>query len=266
MTPKEGKCVFCPRPGRLTRQHIWPRWLMKINQPHVTSHTQISAGARYDTPDTITVSGKLRQGHSGTRTVRKICKACNNGWIERLEEKIRAPLTKTMAGESIVLDAKLRHDFATWVTLVSMMAEFTDLNTISIPLNDHHFMYENGEPPPEWKIWIARYVGDQHDRFVLRHYAMQLADFPNVLVEPHKCDTQVTTFVLGQFCVHTFRSTILGRPNMPDYEVVNMPRIWPPIENNINWPNVQELSNAGVAMLSRKIIDLINPAPLPNSE
>lgn len=265
MTPKQGKCVFCPRPGRLTKQHIWPRWLKKINQPHVTSHTHISAGSRYDEPDLIHVSIKRRQGHSGTRTARKVCKACNNGWIERLEERIRAPLTKIMTGETIVLNTKLRRDFAAWFTLVTMMAEFSDPDTLAIPPADHRFMYDKGQPPPEWKIWIARYIGNQHHRWVLRHYGMQLADSPNVLVEPHKCDTQVTTFVIGQLCVHTFRSTVLGTPAGIDYEITDMPRIWPLTRTNLIWPCAKVLNDRGVAHLSKGIIDLIGPAPFPLS-
>ena len=206
-------------------------------------------------------SVKQHQGHSGTRTARKICKKCNNGWIERLEERIRAPLTEIIVGESVVLDTELRHDIASWLALVTMMAEFMDPNTISIPPSDYQFLCNNGQPPAEWKIWIARYVGNRHDRWVLLHYGMQLAEFPDVLVEPHKCDTQVTTFVIGQLCVHTFRSTILGVSGAFGYNVPNMPCIWPPSEDDIGWPDVRELSDVGVQSLSQRLIHLISPAP-----
>ena len=261
ITAKQGKCVFCPRPGRLTKQHVWPRWLMKKNQPHVTSHTQISAGSRYDEPDFIHRSSKRRQGHSGTRTARKVCRACNNGWIERLEEKIRDPLTKIMAGETIVLNTKLRRDFAAWFTLVTMMAEFMDPATMAIPRTDHQFMYENGRPPREWKMWIARYAGNRPDLWPMRQIGLQLLDSPDVLIETPKCDTKVATFVLGQLCVHTFRSTVLGNRVGTDYVITDMPRIWPLTRANIHWPCTKVLSDRGVLYLSECIIRMIGPAP-----
>jgi hypothetical protein len=77
---------------------------------------------------------------------------------------------------------------------------------------------------------------------------LQLSESPNVLIESHKCDTQVTTFVIGQLCVHTFRSTILGASVPEDYTVNLIPQIWPLSDADINWPNVHEIDDRGMEL------------------
>jgi hypothetical protein len=255
---RQGRCVFCNDTG-LTHQHIWPKWLKKINQPHVSSHVQIKASIAY-TAKTPTPRTKTHHGHSGTRTARKVCKKCNNGWIERLEERVRDPVTRLMNDEPVSLDAAAQQDMAAWITLVTMMVEFTDLATQATPPEDYAFLRETGNPPPRWKVWIAGYSGHDHGSHVVRHLGLQLSEFPDVRVEPHKCDTQVTTFVIGHLCAHSFSSTVIDGTDGFDYVPIDLPQIWPSAGETIEWGSARQLTDRGVVSLAGALLRVIPPA------
>jgi hypothetical protein len=81
-------CAFCGKPGKMTKQHIWPKWLKKIRSPTATSHTQtvgelisFSPGSRRPPRST-----KIHQGHAGSRKIKNVCQLCNNGWMSQIEE------------------------------------------------------------------------------------------------------------------------------------------------------------------------------------
>jgi hypothetical protein len=237
--------------------------MKKINQPEVTSHIQSRASATYTNPRQPKYSVKRHQGHSGTRFARKVCKTCNNGWIERLEERIREPVTQLMQGAPLILDAGTQRDMAAWMTLVTMMVEFTDPPTLASMPSDYQHIYKLSEPPPRWKVWITRYDGGSPGSHVVCHFGMQLTELPDVRVEAHKCDTQVTTFVIGQLCCHTFCSTVLSGVEGDDYALIDIPQIWPSTGKPIDWSSARSLSDNGVILLAIALSRGIPPASAP---
>lgn len=255
----QGRCVFC-RGRELTKQHIWPKWLKKINQPEVTSHSQVKVSATY-VAGAPAVRAKTHQGHSGSRTARKVCKKCNNGWIERLEERIRHPVTSLMAGKPIVLESGTQRDVAAWITLVTMMVEFTDPPSLASPRTDYIRFYESGHPPDHWKVWLARHGGGSPGDHVVRHFGMQLSEFPDVRVEDHKCDTQVTTFVIGHLCAHSFCSSVISGVGDDDYALSDLPQIWPSTGEAMDWARVHQLTDRGVISLASALVRGIPRAP-----
>ena len=52
---------------------------------------------------------------------------------------------------------------------------------------------------------------------------MQLVSSPNEVVDARKCDTQVTTLVIGELCAHTFCSTTM--PDFAGYDDARLCRI-----------------------------------------
>jgi len=77
--------------------------------------------------------------------------------------------------------------------------------------------------------------------------------------EPAAPNTQVSTFVIGQLCAHTFSTTVLT-----EFEGYESPiaRVWP-ISDDIQWPHIFSLSDRGVLSLSGAILRVLDPPP-PN--
>src|SRR5271169_2401942 len=66
-----GKCIFCGGPG-VTHEHLFSDWLRDLF-PRSAADTHTIAQAVAWTPRPRFVR-QIRQGHSGTRTVRKVCR------------------------------------------------------------------------------------------------------------------------------------------------------------------------------------------------
>jgi hypothetical protein len=93
----------------------------------------------------------------------------------------------------------------------------------AIPNTDHDWLKKRFEPPPDWRIWIARYEGSP--RMDERYSAMHIASSPDVETSVEHCNSQVTTLIIGQLCAHLFSSTVW--PNFGGYEGINLSLIWP---------------------------------------
>src|SRR5260370_18573712 len=115
-------------------------------------------------PVTITpvTSRQRRRGHSTTRQVRKVCRKCNNGWLSRLEEKIKPLLVSLMNGESCFLGIPEQTMLATWAMKTVMTAEFMEPTMSAVPIEDREFLMRTLSPPPAgWWIWIAGSQGEE---------------------------------------------------------------------------------------------------------
>jgi hypothetical protein len=142
-----------------------------------------------------------------------------------------------------------------------MMAEFTHPASLAATPADYVALYESGNPPPSWKVWVAKYGGTSPGDHVVRHFGLQLSEFPDVRAEAHKCDTQVTTFVIGRLCAHSFSSTVISGAEGDDYGPIDVPQIWPSTAEALHWGCVRQLTDRGVVSLASALVRGIPSAP-----
>jgi hypothetical protein len=145
------------------------------------------------------------------------------------------------------------------MTLLTMMLEFTDLATKASTPEDYISLYQSGEPPSQWKVWVARYIGTSPENYVARHCGMQLTPIPDVRLESPKCDTQVTTFVIGQLCIHTFCSTVITGADGEEYQLIDFPQLWPASGHDLDWAAARTIGDSGVDQLISLLRRAISP-------
>jgi hypothetical protein len=254
MSKPAGKCVFCGGSG-LTKGHVWPDWFAKY-LPQSSHHLDITGEYHTITPgiQTQPYSKKLRQGDAGQRKPRNTCAKCNGGWISRLENAAIPICIPLFRDEPHIFDTYFQRLFATFMCLITCRVAFTNPETQAIPASDRLWLKNNCCPPPDWKIWVARYHGERADEHWCRHHGMQiLTGAPGEEVGPYKCNTQVTTFVFGKICVNVFSSTLW--PDFRGYRGVRLTRIWPPNQWPIEWSQVPFISDEEIIRLAESIID-----------
>lgn len=226
MSKPAGKCVFCREQRKLTKSHIWPEWIESILPQKATHHEHIVGQVSTFEPkmDFPALWRKTKEGHVATRRPRNTCYGCNGGWMRTIEEAAKPLMPSLLLGQQHRLNAAERRALAAFLCLVSMRIEFSSLEMRAIPAADHDYLRTNFEPPREWKIWIARYIGtisiDQS------YMALQIESTPDVPRGVEHCNTQVTTLVIGQLCAHLFRSTTIS--DFRGYEGIHLVTIWPP--------------------------------------
>jgi hypothetical protein len=251
--------VFCGRTGELTKGHIWPDWIKKFLPPVARTHLQTVGEIG---PTTSLGKGGLvllrrtRQGHAGSRELRNTCSKCNSGWMSRLENAampIAGPLFQNRTSVIQTFDQRM---LAAFLCLINMRVEFTNIATQAASAEDRQWLMKTFEPRNNWKIWIAHYAGKNPETDWCRHYGLDLVDSPINDGQPPKCNTQVTTIVIGHLCAHLFSSDFLP---LEEYEQPALARIWPPTNFDINWGDVRYISVENIRVLAEVLPNSFPP-------
>jgi hypothetical protein len=253
-------CTFCGKPGKMTKQHIWPKWLSKIRSPNATSHTQVT-GQFLTRPDQDSrpIAQKIHQGHAGSRKIKNVCQTCNNGWMSQFEEAAKDAAVPLILDREFSLTPYQQRELARWFALMTMMVEFTDPATAALTVEDRNFLKIHHDPPQTFKMWIGRYIGKHPEQHWCRHTGMNMSLMPEASDDPYKCNTQVTTIVLGALCIHTYSSTV--DPDFPGYVGAPIEQIWPVREQTIPWPPLVGLGDDNIIMLAESLGAHTKPVP-----
>jgi hypothetical protein len=115
-------CVFCKQglSGIGAEEHIFPRWL--LSHLGIPRTEQMFQGTGSEA--TLDVDDDGGRVHGTWRFVEgRVCKACNNGWLQRLEQKTRAGLEILMkdAGRIVALDPSQRELLARWAAKTAFL-------------------------------------------------------------------------------------------------------------------------------------------------
>jgi hypothetical protein len=233
MSKPKGKCAFCPRTN-LSKSHIWPEWAQKV-LPSIATHYEIArGGTRTYVPRALGTEKTtiIKPGAAAARRPRNTCVQCNSGWMREIEEAAQASVSALMLGRPELLTVIDQQILATFLCLVSMRISLTVRDSHPIPMSDFEHLIKYREPPPDWKIWIASFEGDQADDYWFGYFPMAMmsvrdrAELKALTIGPEHCNTQVTTLVVGKFCAHLFSS--MAGYNFDHYEGIQLATIWSP--------------------------------------
>jgi hypothetical protein len=189
-----------------------------------------------------------RQGHAGSRKPRNTCIKCNGGWMSRLEQSNMARMSSLILGKPVLLTTMDQWLLSALLCLITIRLEFTDLEMQGVPVEDRRQLMFTGHPPfDSWRIWIAKFGGANPEDHWSRHFGMQVVSSPNEIFRPHKCNTQVTTMVIGELCVHLVSSSAMPVPR--GYSGVVLTSLWPPSNFDIDSRLIPFLDDADVVHL-----------------
>jgi hypothetical protein len=235
-----GKCIFCGGPG-VTHEHLFSDWLRDLF-PRSAADTHTIAQAVEWTPRPRFVR-QVRQGHSGTRTVRKVCLGCNSGWISEIDDAASRFAPPLIQGQSITVTREAQEALATWFAKIATVAD-ARLHADSVVLqSDRDWILRRSLPPLLWQIWIGSYQGtDWRDLALFQHGG--ILDLTAVSGR-HKLKGYVTatTFGLGNLV-----ALVVGSEH-PRIEInigtaaLLLKRIWPS-PSTFGWPLYHVLSDA----------------------
>lgn len=228
MSKPQTRCVFC-NGTPVTKGHIWPEWFDRFLPPKASHHLD-SVGEILTfklTAEGPSPRSTTRQGHAGSRKPRNTCIDCNGGWMSRLEQANIHQMSALLTGQPAVLQPVDQWLLASLAALITIRFEFTDPQMQAVPVEDRSALVATGHVPFDtWRIWIARYVGDNPEDHWCRHFGMQVVSSPQKPPRPHKCNTQVTTMVIGKLCMHVVSSSVMPVPD--GYIGISLASIWPP--------------------------------------
>jgi hypothetical protein len=144
-------CVFCGAQGRLTDEHVYPRWMrVAMSAAGPTDLTRGDARAHIRTDTGLTLL--LRRG---------LCESCNTGWLSRMEREVEPWLAPALLGQKIALAPTTQRLVAAWAVGRALLIELamrTMRKPTYAPASALRWLYErrdDPEPPPGCQVWMA---------------------------------------------------------------------------------------------------------------
>lgn len=266
----QGQCIFCQGHG-MTKQHIWPNWMSHADIPYrqealaATANHQLLYGSRliFDTSKTnnelIVHQPNVinRKGSILTRKLRMVCQKCNNQWMSVIEDKSKNIILELQSHKPTVLSESEQYDLAAWITLMTIICEFTDIPTKVIPFNERKYFFDNKVAPSHWHIWIGKYQGDEW-KFRYRHTGARMVLAGENEGQPQEIVSeeswQSSTFVVGGLIMHVISvDSVQLQDYFSGFDFPSMVKIFPAISNPINWNSLPINSDTNAMSISQYV-------------
>jgi hypothetical protein len=207
MSASRNECLFCGKAGRLTKEHLNPRWLRRYvglwftNTSHSVSIRGIAISTGTLGPYQFS-RGKLdRPGDPHSQALRVLCAHCNNVRMSALQERAKKYLRSMVLGNWPQLDERGQHLVATWAAMNTMVRETAHPPTQATSKEERLEFVNKMEAPPTWSVWIGKYSDVQSG--VMNHVGW---NEPGDIVDPRfnggVC-RQATGFVMGKLFMLT---------------------------------------------------------------
>jgi hypothetical protein len=259
MSHSRRRCAFCGATGALSLEHVLPQWLRqdlahadfsRTNMPFLENFRS-DARQRYG-PDTMSLLNQ-REMLLQTR-VRRVCRACNNGWMSDLEQQVIPLLQPLMADQTVVLNPAMLATLSTWACKTAMMLEYAFPKYQSSTAEEMSHVRAYGEPSPQAHVWLIRHGGEV-GHLGCRSIGMGIRHRRDLdLGPPDRANAHWTLLVLGHAALAISTSSVDGfvvRPIWRDRR--NARRIWPPPVRAISWLDIPRTGDAALVGLSGAI-------------
>lgn len=246
MAKSQRFCIYCGG-SPLTKEHLYAAWL----RPYVPVRTLHSHGIeahnlwRHKPEKTVS----WRAGDSHSRTIRVVCKTCNEGWMSNIQQSAKPYLIPILTNSAARLTRVAQKTLAGWAAMMVMTGEFIDREMIAIPQSERDHLRTTKLPPKGWRIWLASHT-EGEGLYLWTHHVMSLTDGPAISAEPDGSrppNTQTTTICVGQnLFVYAMSGgvaePIIRRWNFPKTIKPLMLQIWPAAAVSLSWPPARRLA------------------------
>jgi hypothetical protein len=96
------RCIFCGTAGKLSREHIWGKWIKQFVRRDINKHHfHAQRIPRPGSPATSATHPKA--GDPLSSQVRVVCVKCNNTWLSRIQDDSKLFLIPLIRGTRSVL-------------------------------------------------------------------------------------------------------------------------------------------------------------------
>lgn len=124
MRGKRQPCMFCGTKTKLTREHIWGRWLgsygPSVDPKYRGSQTFTSNSG---TSPKVIPGAWRNTGCETSRTMKVVCGRCNNGWMSTIEEQMKRLFDRLSRGDTTDFTAEELAAAARWSYLKTCMLQ-----------------------------------------------------------------------------------------------------------------------------------------------
>lgn len=194
--------MFCGFAGKLTGEHVFPKWLRKIGldlQP--MSHV---AGPLNRNLTDLGVSSPFN------RTIRGVCEDCNNGWMSDLEARAKQILMGPIQDSAATFREDGHAVIGAWVQKTGLVGALFASRVPSasgrgVPATEYREFFgreDRCQPLPATQVWVGRYEG--HGRTASIWVTPMIVEVSNI-GEPRSPQAYLVTVQLGPLLLQGLR-------------------------------------------------------------
>lgn len=246
-------CVFCDGTGKLTKEHVIPKWLEPVllrAQPP-TGHSP--SGKRF--------THRFNPGSDDDSTPREwptdeldlvtnsVCEECNNGWLHDLETEAKPVLTQLIMGKATVLLTDEQRTVSFWSYKTTLLFQLVRARSArAIPLDRFHELFALRRPPTEARVWLGAAKGNN---------AMHETSTEIKLVNnQHEVPGFFTAVAVGKLLILCAGRLSSGPEQLQvgsrGRTRVTVP-VWPASLRSVSWPPAEALEDLNARELVRVV-------------
>jgi hypothetical protein len=223
-----------------TKEHGIPRWVLPwLGDPedYGVKHT-IRAGMHGEV---------LREWTHETLDLvaRRVCRSCNQGWMNNLERLARPHLTPLFEGQLRVLDAPTQRVVAAWAVKTALALALAAPPPRAVePVHYRELARLQRRPPKNTHVWLGAYRGWRHAFHCPRSLTF---------TEPrgNASEGYAATFSVARPIFH-----VVGHSHADEISIIKG-GIWPratvkiwPVEGLAHWPTPMLVDDRGLQVLA----------------
>jgi hypothetical protein len=239
----------------MSGEHLWSDWM----GPFIPKGAHDSHIETWDTFNVLEPTGptdlRKRHGHATTRKLRRVCRACNNGWMNHVDDLGKPHLLPMMSGQNVYLDATAQRDVANWITLKCMVFENNRRDDAATTLEQRQAFMNDREIPKYTQIHLFRCGETPWDWQFHRHSANAIASPPPTPLHPRVKNIQTFTIGVGALLIYVlqaFAADVEFR-----FERIAARQIWPTLDDSVMWPAPLNASRDEAERLAENMSEFI---------
>src|SRR5262249_26584987 len=163
-------------------------------------------------------------------TVKMVCRSCNSGWMNDIEEAARQTITRLVKGERQELIVKQAEAVATWAVKTTLTAHLTSVEGAGNLAEVYKDFFADRRPPSNSVVWAAATGAEEWAlRFELVSALIATEDERESVAPEDPVNTVSATLGLDKLLLHV---VLTARPSVsyPPLDEIHpgaVARLWP---------------------------------------
>lgn len=242
-------CIFCgahfgPERPR-SDEHAAPKWARKLVEDKGRAHQEVLI-------ETSEGQQRLYRGlrNPFTTVAVDVCKSCNEGWMNELEEWAERWLARPIQGLPRALRFWRQSVAAAWAVKTAMVWDAVEPDRKEIPAEVLRAFHALQSASIRQQVWIGRYEGE-HPHPYLRSAAHVLG-----AADAEQAHAYLSAVGIGELCFVVFGHLLLTTDaefRLPGEHASKLVQIWPPVHEVVDWPPALALGDAALDATVRSL-------------
>jgi hypothetical protein len=217
----------------MSGEHLWPHWMSPFI-PKGAQDRHLETWESFDGTRPTNREARERSGHITTKKLRRVCKDCNNGWMNHIDDDAKSSLLPMMFGNPIGLDRDGQRRVAEFVALKAFVFDNNSREDAVTTLAQRTAFMDRREIPTYTQIHLFHCGEDPWDWQFHRHSGIAQSSNPSTPPHPRTKNIHSMSIGIGALFVYVLQAFAVDIEFR--FERLSSRQVWPIVDDAIIWP------------------------------